>query len=223
MTDKLPKWVLRFLSQDEFHRIKQAVAEAEKQTSGEIVPMVVRRSTTVGHVPIILLSVICILFILVDGLLYQNELFGNLFANQKLWILVDLPIFYGIALWLGRFSFLQRLLVSGEDTELQVNMRAELEFYEADLKSTRAQTGILLFISLMEHRVVVLADQAIANKLPPDTWNGVVNLIITGIKQNNLADGLTKGIQRCGEILKPHFPLQADDENELRDHLIIKE
>jgi uncharacterized membrane protein len=47
--------------------------------------------------------------------------------------------------------------------------------------------------------------------------------MIDGVRQGDLATGMTRAIARCGELLAPHFPIAPDDRNELRDHLIVKD
>lgn len=78
-------------------------------------------------------------------------------------------------------------------------------------------------VSLMEHRAVVLADHGISEKLDATIWQEVVDLMIDGVKGGDLAGGMCAAIERCGALLAPHFPIAADDANELRDHLVVKE
>ena len=105
----------------------------------------------------------------------------------------------------------------------QVDLRAQVEFYELEMSHTQGRTGILLFVSLMEHRAVVLADRSIAEHLDAEIWQELIDLMIEGVKRDDLATGLSQAIQRCGELLSPHFPLADDDVNELRDHLVVRE
>ena len=109
------------------------------------------------------------------------------------------------------------------DQAQQVDMRAQIEFYESNIHKTAGDTGVLLLVSLMEHRAVVLADEAIDEKVPYETWEEVIRVMIDGIKKGHVGLGLAAAIERCGEILAEEFPIAEDDENELRDHLIIKE
>ena len=78
-------------------------------------------------------------------------------------------------------------------------------------------------VSLMEHRAVVLADHGISEKLDDAIWSEVVDLMISGVKQGDLAGGMCKAIEKCGELLTEHFPIAEDDANELHDHLIVKD
>lgn len=214
---KIPNWILRYIDSAGLSSIEQAVKAAEAKTSGEIVPIVVRRSSAIGRVHCELMQV---LFILVVFAYAWCATYVPTVANGLLaaCCIVVVPLSF----WLARRDLVQRMFTNSADRERQVNIRAEVEFFEAKLNRTKAKTGILLFCSLMERRAVVLADKAISEKLSQETWSEVVNLIISGIKQGNLANGYVNAIARCGEILATHFPIAPDDENELSDGLIIK-
>ncbi|MCH8890414.1 MAG: hypothetical protein IH827_04975 [Myxococcales bacterium] len=129
----------------------------------------------------------------------------------------------GLALGLSRLDAVQRMLTPRIDQMRQVDLRAQIEFYEIEMTQTQDRTGILLFVSLLEHRAVVLADRSIAEKLDAKIWQELVDLMIQGVKRGDLAAGMTQAIQRCGELLSPHFPIADDDINELRNHLVVKE
>lgn len=104
-----------------------------------------------------------------------------------------------------------------------VELRAELEFYRHYQNQTQNRTAILLFISLLERRAVVLADKAIAEKLPAETWSEVVHLMTSELKHKDLSTGFIRAIQKCSEILSHHFPNQKHNPNELCNQLVIKE
>ena len=216
---EIPKWSKYYLKQERVQLVSEAIKEAESKTSAEIVPMIVRRSSTVGHVPVIVLSVLMLLFLLLEGPTWQADYLGE----SWLWYILNIVILLLLSSFISRFTFIQRKFTSRSDQQEQVDMRAELEFYESDIKNTKDATGILLFASLMEHRVVVLADKAITDKFTPETWTEICNLLIQGIKKGNIGMAFSNAIKRCGEILEADFPIQPDDKNELHDHLIIKE
>lgn len=220
VTNERPAWAKRVLGDAGAERIEAAIASAESHTSGEIVPILVHRSSTVGHVFLLGFSLLLLCTFLVDlptrGFV---ELGGPLWAWQAAsWLLAG-----GLALVLQRFDVVQRLLTPRIDQMEQVDRRAQIEFYELGVSQTRDRTGILLFVSLMEHRAVVLADRSIAEKVDAAVWQELVDLMIDGVKGGNLAEGMAQAIERCGEILLPHFPISPDDANELNDHLVVKE
>lgn len=214
-----PGWARHVLSDDGAERIETAIAEAESHTSGEIVPILVRRSSTVGHVSLVGFTLLLLGMFLID----LPAILADRGGPYWIWLGACWLLAGGLALGLQRLDIVQRLLTPRLDQMQQVNLRAQIEFYELGISETRDRTGILLFVSLMEHRAVVLADHSIAEKLDADVWQELVDLMIRGVKRGDLAAGMTEAVQRCGELLSAHFPIAENDINELRDHLIVKE
>ncbi len=217
--NELPDWARQGIDDAGFERVERAIAEAESRTSGEIVPILVRRSSTVGHVPLLTFTLLLVSSYVAD-LPDHLIVFGG---SHGAWLAACWFAAALLALGFARFDRVQRLLTPKPDQIQQVNQRAELEFYELGVRHTRGQTGVLLFVSLMERRAVVLADRAIAERLDPDVWQELVDLMIAGVKRGDLTDGIVRAIERCGELLAPHFPIEHDDTNELRDHLVVKD
>ncbi len=215
----IPDWAKAYLKAERVELIVDAIKKAEAKTSGEIVPMIVRRSSTVGHVPVILLSLLVALFFVFDGPVWQAEFLGEHWA----WYLADIALFVAVSAMFSKLTGVQRLLTTRSDQDDQVNMRAEIEFYESNIKNTTGATGILLFASLMERRAVILADKAISEKVSQEAWREVCDILVEGIKKGNMGLAFSSAIAKCGEILAPEFPIQPDDVNELKDQLIIKE
>ena len=217
--EELPSWARSVLGNDGAERIESAIADAESRTSGEIVPLLVRRSSTVGHVALVSFTLLLLCVFLSDLPAHLAELGGPyLVWLGACWLLAG-----GLALSVSRLDVIQRLLTPRIDQMRQVDLRAQIEFYELEMSQTQDRTGILLLVSLMEHRAVVLADHSIAEKLDAKVWQELVDLMIQGVKRGDLAAGMTQAIQRCGELLSPHFPIAEGDINELRDHLVVKE
>jgi putative membrane protein len=119
---------------------------------------------------------------------------------------------------LGRRAILRHLIPSRIRTE-RVDRAARLAFLEHGLVETRDRTGILLYVSLLERQVEVLADRGIDSQVPDDTWDGVVSDILDGIRARRADEGLITAIRRCGEILAERFPPRPDDEDELSNRL----
>lgn len=217
--ESLPVWAQKRLGHDGYDRVEAAIRAAEARTAGEIVPLIVRRSSTVGHVPLLATALVLAAAISFGAHTALADVVGNdLAAVVLVWLLSVAAGYFA-----SRIDAVDRLLTPQGDQAVQVDMRAELEFYELGIGATRESTGILLMVSLLEHRAVVLADEAISSQLPAETWQEVVDLMIDGVKQRDLADGLCSAITRCGDLLEAHFPIAPGDENELRDHLIVKE
>lgn len=208
--ESIPKWLATNVDAAGLQKISDAVARVEEHSSAEIVPIVVRRSSAIGHVRILLLL--------------GTWFFVGILAldfGVDVWTIAALIIGSFCAWFLTDWSQVQSLLTSERDQIQQVALRAELEFFKRAEKKTEGATGILIFVSLMERRAIVLGDKMIASRIPPERWHDVVSVLVSGIKQGEFAKGFVKAIERCGEIVKPHFPPGRLNPNELVDRLII--
>src|SRR5438128_7509907 len=75
-----------------------------------------------------------------------------------------------------------------------------------DATVTGVQTCALPISSLLERRVQVLADKAINERVPPGTWDTLVNGLIQGIKDGRPTEAFCRAIAMCGNLLAQHFP-----------------
>ena len=209
----------KFLNEQDREKIRNAVKKAEKHTSGEIVPMVVSRSY---HYP---------MSDAIGGLVFAFplSLIITYFLGGWFWIgHFNLWLFLGIITVLfilfhqavKRSHSIKRLFISDREIDEEVEEAAVTSFFREGLYRTRDETGILLFISVFEHRVWVLADRGINEKVKQGQWNKIVNMILEGIKNNNQAEAISKAVDEMGIILKEHFPIKTDDTNELKNLIV---
>lgn len=214
----IPKWVKCNVDEVGLEKIRKAVTDAEKTTSGEIVPMIVRSSASTGHV----FWLLALAFLALFTLLAYNTVdrADQYFVAYEIGALVAAV---ALAALLSRFDFVRRLCTPDSDRSASVMRRAQLEFYQQDLKKTKGGTGILIFVSLMEHEAVVLADQGIAQHHKPETWNGVIALLLAGIKAKDFAGGMADAVTLCGRHLSEKFPRAQNDQDELPNRLVIQE
>jgi putative membrane protein len=87
-------------------------------------------------------------------------------------------------------------------------------------RRTHGRTGILIYLSMREHRAQILADEAIASKVPPETWGEAMAAMLEHISDGRCADGMIAAVGKVGAVLAEHFPRAEDDTNELPDRLI---
>lgn len=215
----IPKWLKGIASEKDLDLIRDAVVAAEKKTSCEIVPMIVHRSITTGHVPVILFLLhALILWILLPYAVeflpsvpyLALEIAAILIAAGLTWLQKDLDI------W-------QRWLTRDDDQDASAVSRAQLEFYQSNIKATKNSTGVLIFVSWLEHEAVVLADKPVAEKFPTETWNEIVKKLISHVKAGDFSGGMIDAIETTGDLLAKEFPIRPGDHNELPDLLVIKE
>ena len=207
-------------------RIREAVAKAEGRTSGEIVPYIVPRSGQYDAAiwrgaSLSAVLVLCVVMLILQ--LYQGWSLSWLYTS---WSLAVLVLAAGT---LGAFATafvpsLKRLFAGRTSLDREVHERAMRAFVEEEVFSTRERTGILLFISLFEHRIEVVGDTGINQKVTPDEWTDVVLRIREGIKAGKVADGLVAAIDMCGTLLeRGGVEIRPDDINELPDDVRIRD
>src|SRR5262249_17843272 len=101
---------------------------------------------------------------------------------------------------------LQRTLISERRATEGAEEQALQESHRAGLHRTRHATGVLLFVSLLERRVIVLGDEGIHARVGEQHWTATTQAVLDGIRAGSLRVGLIAGIARCGAVLAEHFP-----------------
>lgn len=209
----------KFLSESDKEKIRAAVQAAEKMTSGEIVPMIV----SVSH-PYPLASMTgAAVFALPLSMVLTSFIGGRLWlGHQNIWIFIAIFILLFILFHflMERIPRLKRIFVSDKEMDAEVQEAAFAAFYREGLYRTRDETGILIFISVFERKVWVLADRGINAKVTKDHWQGVVRHIVEGIKQNRQADAICEAVGLASDVLKTHFPVKPDDTDELSNLIV---
>lgn len=211
----------QFLTPEQQQRIASAVAEAERLTSGEIVAMVVAQSDShplaaMRGALLLALPAAVALALLLSSILWHGQ--------DALWyFLAIFPLLFLPLRWLiQRTPSLHRLFLDRDRADAEVREAALVHFFTRGLHRTRDENGILIFLSILERRVWILADRGIDSRLPPSTWNDMVQRLVTGIKANRQCETLCSVIEEISLLLAKHFPLKGDDRNELAN-LIIQE
>ncbi|MCD6380382.1 hypothetical protein J7M07_08070 [bacterium] len=202
-------------NEDDRSMVREAIARAEKKTVGEILPVVVERSDP--HPGANWMSALC--FVLIGSAFTVAWLPWD---SPGLVLLAQLAIGalgFGLAAILPGFK---RLFVSGNRATSVAEEQAFQEFYDNGLHKTEAATGVLIFVSLLEHRVIVMADEGINSKVDENFWNKTNDAILHGIDKSSLRDGLIAGIDLTGDCLSEFFPWVEGDRNEIPDRLIIR-
>jgi len=203
-----------FFTPAEREQIRLAVATAEKTTSGEIATMVVARSDSYRE---------ALLLTSVFGSSLLALIIAILSHHVTIWSYLPLAavLFFPLQMLVRRIPSLQKPFITASRLHEAVQERAIRAFYEKGLFRTRDETGILIFISLFEHKVWILGDRGINAKIPADSWQKLVHLLATGLKEGRAADALCEVVTHCGKELALHFPRKDDDTNELQDEILI--
>jgi len=194
--------------------IASVIKHAESKTSGEIVPVILDQSDFYPAAHFRLALVFGIISALICYYTYY-------FEDPIILIWVQLP---GMILGylLAYIPFLKRLFTTQREMSEEVHQRALEIFYNNKVSITKDRTGIMIFISLLERKVEVLADCGINEKVEPEYWNNLVSALLKKTKEGKIVEGLNCSITECAKSLEIFFPIQDDDENEISNELITE-
>jgi putative membrane protein len=220
-----------YLSAEDHKRVSDAVALAESSTAGEIVTVVADRSDGYSDVAFVWAALAAFTALAVFALFPQFVL-GKLdwladgwnhewTDRELLGIATALAILKFVGVWLVQlWQPLKFALVPPTIKTARALARAIDLFKVGAERRTHGRTGILIYLSMREHRAEIVADEAIASKVPPETWGEAMAAMLVHIKEGRIADGMIAAVEQVGEVLAEHFPRAEDDQNELPDRLI---
>jgi len=203
----------RFFSEAERIRIRDATREAEKGTIGEIAVVVIDRSDDYPEAEVLGGA-------LLGGL--SSLVLTMLFFHESLWFYIPLSLlfFFPARMLLKKVPLLRTAFIGRKRMESTVRQAALMSFYDKGLYRTKANTGVLFFLSLLEHKVWVLADKGIHEKIKQEALNKFAVQVSKGIREGKACEALCEAITEAGELLACHFPITPGDTNELPDDVM---
>ena len=222
--------MLRFSEED--HRlVTEAVARAERLSDGEIVTVVADRSDAYHDVALHW-AVLAMLLVpaaiaalpqsVVDDVaaafLGWNAELGR--PLLMLFLVVKLAAVFLIVRLILAWRPLRMALTPAATKSRRVGRRALEIFRVAAEKKTHGRTGVLLYLSLMEHRAEIVADEAIHSKVKPEVWGEAMEALIGKVKEGRPGEGVAIAVDRIGEVLASVLPKSLDDPNQIPDRLI---
>ncbi|MBN8831070.1 MAG: hypothetical protein J0G94_10710 [Sphingomonadales bacterium] len=214
------------------HRIvTDAVARAEAHTDAEIVTIVARRSDAYHDVGLhwaILCAFLVPAFAAAFPVHYEAALISLLgewthelpLRMLLLLLLGHMILKFLVVRYLLAIPALRMFFTPGSTKSRRVRRRALLLFRTAAEARTARLTGVLLYLSLDEHRAEIVADEAIATQVSPHVWGEAMAALVDEVRAGRIAQGMALAIDKAGVILAEHCPKSSSNPNELPDRLI---
>jgi putative membrane protein len=200
------------LTEDEKQQVSGAIRQAEARTRGELVTVITRASDDYFYIPTLWAALIALV---VPAVII---LYGSWMDAAAIFE-IQAASFIVLAL-LFRLPVIKYVLVPKAIKRQRASRVAREQFFIQGLQNTEGHTGVLLFVSVAERYVEVIADKGINDVVPAGTWDRVVNDFVSKVRAGRYAEGFLSAIADCDAILAEHFPAQKDNINELPDHLI---
>jgi putative membrane protein len=104
--------------------------------------------------------------------------------------------------------------------EEEVRRGAAAAFTAARVSATAGRVGVLVYVSLFEHRVVVLLDSGVQALVPADFAAQLVGRAVAGLKAGKRTEALAELVDLLAVTLADKLPVRADDADELPNHVI---
>lgn len=200
---------MTFKVTDDMRReIRLAVEAQERTTTGEMVCVVAASSARYVLFPLIWPAIIALVLPVVNIAAAGAVTFGLqsvvFIALAALFLLTPL-----------------RVAVTPRGLRLTNCRRHAFEqFFALKMNETNKRSGVMLFISVAERHVEIIADKGINDKVLPDEWSRIVDTVVTDVKAQKVQDAFLNAIRACGTVLVQHFPEVRNDVNELDDKLV---
>jgi putative membrane protein len=221
---------IRTISAEDIDRVTRAVTAAEARTDGEIATIVSERSDSYNDVPLIWAALVALLALSVYAALpdLYIGLLDRLTGGWHVWTMREwlttlvfataikfLATRYIVAWWPLRMA-----LTPGATKTRRVRARAVALFKASTERRTRSRTGVLIYLSLKEHRAEIVADEAIVAKVSPDAWGAAMAVLVDHLKAGRPGEGMAAAVTAIGDVLEQHFPHSGNDPDEIPNRMI---
>jgi putative membrane protein len=216
----------KLFTEADHQRVTEAVRQAESKTAAEIIPVVASDS---GRY---------------DRAEDMAGLWFGLLALSAAWIWAQgvelsewgvpalklgLPSVLGIIIggWLvgvvlaHQLSFLRRLFTPRSEQRAEVERAAREVFFDRRVHHTQGGSGLLIYVSLLEHMAVVLADEQVLEKLGQPRLDSLCNELVARLRKGAHTEALCHTIDQAGLALAEALPRLSTDRNELSDALVV--
>lgn len=93
--------------------------------------------------------------------------------------------------------------------------RAIEVFSQLRVWDTAHNSGVLIYVQLVDRRIEVIADRGISAKVPQHDWDAICRRMEAAFRERRFEQGVLKAIGEITELLSQHFPPPAREHDEL--------
>lgn len=201
---------MAFLTQTQKDNIAEAIRKAESATSGEFVAVIAPASDNYPYIPL-LWAALCALAVPSIIMLLQVT---------TLSFVVLQAITFVICAVLFRWQPIKIKLIPTFTKHRRAQLAAREQFLLQGVHNTAQRNGILLYVSVAERYVEIVADKGVNDVVSDNTWDNLVEQFVNHVRSGQIETGFITAVEECGRILQKHFPISEKDINELPNHLV---
>lgn len=97
---------------------------------------------------------------------------------------------------------------------------AKEEFVRLGMDQTRDRNAVLILLAPASRAFAVIGDAGIHARCGERFWTEIARAMESDFQQGAFADGLIRGVDRCGQLLADLFPRRDDDVDELSNRVV---
>jgi putative membrane protein len=203
---------MAMLNEAQLKQLSDAIEHVEKRSDAELVTVLAASADDYRYIPTLWAAIFALF---VPGVLRLTPFWLDLFEVMT----IQLLVFAALALLL-RFPPLLARVIPRALKQRNAARLARVQFLEQNLHHTRGETGVLIFVSELEHYVEIIADRGVAAKVGNEHWQRLIDQFVQQVKAGNSLQGFLDCVNGCGELLATHVPV-TDQKNELPNRLVI--
>jgi len=185
--------------------ITEAIHSLERCSCAEVVVEVRGRSGSYAHAEARFGSLLAFLALLV--LLFSP------WAFHPAWVAVDVAIAWFLGVWIARRGVaIRRLMTTDRERAAQARQTAEAVFHDRGIANTEGETGVLVYLSVLEGRLELLADRGVLQTVPALEWNRIA---AEARQRHATTATLLEVLRALTPLLERHLPVSEGDQDEL--------
>ena len=223
------------LTQADHQRIAQAITDAEGKTSGEVFCVLAHEVSRYREVPLLWATLAAFVlpplavFAGLHRLVLDSSIsswtdqslhpLGSLIVSVLFTYTLAQAVLFCVVALIVAIPSVRRVMTPRALRRHRVRQVARHHFTASGARVTDAEPHILIFASLHDRQVELVAHAAIHQAVGEGPWNAAVAAVITGMKQHKPADGFVRAIEICGAALAEHFPSDGAPRNLLSNDI----
>lgn len=188
--------------------VEKAVAEAEEKTCAEIIVAINRQSGSYVDREVMFAGAWA-LFALAIAVYSSWEV-------PAYWLPPEIAAIGLLVFFATRHAPIVRLAVIGQErVARQTTLYARNAFCALHVTGTRDRTGLLVYVSRVEDRVVLLPDFGIEGKVSSAAWQGILDAAGPLSAKGDPTTALVELVAACGRLLAEKLPPKETNPDEL--------
>lgn len=186
-------------------QLTEAVQGLERRSCAEVVIEIRARSGSYAHADARFGAALAFCALLV--LLFSPWTFA------PAWVAIDVALIYALGVFVSkRTDAIRRLMTTSAERKSAVRTMAASLFFDRGIANTSAESGLLVYLSLLERRIELIADRGVLQAVPSLAWNRILAI---AHERHATTATLVEILRELEPLLECHLPWRAGDVDEL--------